>query len=253
MADLRVKDPAGSYVSIGMTCPMSGQRTAHDRETVAIQGDPAQVAAQHLSGLEFDDSVELAGYPNSQRPMVRVVRGGDVVALLMLRSDGQGGWLYDQLTTCVNVQIGWSEVATGVSGPSGSPTAPNAWEQLCAGARADGPGTPHNGADLTIEGSDLRFDTRCLIAPAGEPITIRLGNGDADVLRNVSIYELTPYLRECIVTGTAPSQDVDHPLFQAELVVGPGETAYRVGSLEPGEYYFQDDVHPSANGVLVVE
>jgi hypothetical protein len=26
-----------------------------------------------------------------------------------------------------------------------------------------------------------------------------------------------------------------------------------VGPLERGEYYFQDDVHPSANGVLLVE
>ena len=35
--------------------------------------------------------------------------------------------------------------------------------------------------------------------------------------------------------------------------MGVGEIVYRLGPLEPGEYYFQDDVHPSANGVLVVE
>ena len=46
---------------------------------------------------------------------------------------------------------------------------------------------------------------------------------------------------------------MDRPLFEAEFVVGVGETIYRVGPLEPGEYYFQDDLHPSANGVLVVE
>ena len=35
--------------------------------------------------------------------------------------------------------------------------------------------------------------------------------------------------------------------------MGVGETIYRVGPLDPGEYYFQDDLHPFANGVLVVE
>ena len=250
MADLRVEDPAGSYIPIGMDCPMASQAT--DRAT-SFSGDPVEVARQHLSGLEYDDTVERVGYPQGDKPIVRVVRNGDVVATATLRDDGQGGWHVDTLVTCVNSLIGWSDDVAGVSGPSGSPSPPNAWDQLCADARAEGPGTAHNGSNLTIEGSDLQFDTRCLIAPAGEPLSITLNNGDADVLRNVSIYPLTPYLRECIVTGTPPSQDVDRPVFEAEFVVGPGETRYRMGPLEPGEYYFQDDVHPSANGVLVAE
>jgi hypothetical protein len=48
-------------------------------------------------------------------------------------------------------------------------------------------------------------------------------------------------------------QDVDHALFRGELVEGVDEIAYDVGPLEPGEYYFQDDVPPNSNGVLVVE
>src|SRR5262245_22781723 len=249
VADLRVKDPAGTYVPIGMECTASTQRV-EDPRSAGLPGDPVEIARHHLSGLEFDDTVEQAGYPSSEEPIVRVVRNGDVVAMATFAGDGQGGWLIDSVVSCVNVLIAWSEDVTGVSGPSGPP---NAWDQLCEAARADGPNTDHNGADLTIEGSDIRFDTRCLIAPAGEPITIRLSNGDAGTSRNISIYELTPYLRECIVTGTAPTQDVDRPLLEAELVGGAGETTYRVGPLEPGEYYFQDDVHPSANGVLVVE
>lgn len=250
MADLRVEDPAGVYVPMGMDCPMSSQATD---DATTFQGDPVEVARQHLSGLEFDDEVERVGYPDGDQSVVRVVRDGDVVAIATFRDDGQDTWRVDTLVTCVNVQIRWSHVAAGVSGPSGSSTPPNAWDQLCEAARADGPNTDHNGSDLTIQGSNIRFDTRCLIAPAGESISIRLANGDAGTPRNVSIYELTPYLRECIVTGTAPSRDVEHPLFEAESVVGVGVTTYRVGPLEPGEYYFQDDVHPSANGVLVVE
>ena len=44
-----------------------------------------------------------------------------------------------------------------------------------------------------------------------------------------------------------------HALFSGELITGVGETVYELGRFEPGEYYFQDDVHPAANGVLVVE
>jgi hypothetical protein len=250
MADLRVADPAGSYISIGMGCPMSSPPI---EDATAFGGDPVEVARQHLSGLEYDDAVERAGYPEAKEPIVRVVRNGDVVAMAAFRAAGQEGWRIETLGACVNTLIGWSNEVTGVSGPMGSPNPPSAWDQLCAEARAAGSGTAHNGSDLRLEGQDDRFDARCLIAPAGEPIGITLRNGDSDVRRNVSIYDLTPYLRECVVTGTPPSQDVDHPLFEAELVVGVGETRYKVGPLEPGEYYFQDDLHPSANGVLVVE
>jgi hypothetical protein len=254
VADLLVEDPTGSYVPIGMDCPKTSQVSGDAASAVRFRGDPVEVARQHLSGLEFDDAVERAGYPtSSEKPIVRVVRNGDIVAMATFKGDPPNGWFIETLLTCVNVLIGWSNEVTGVSGPMGSPSPPTAWDQLCSSARADGSNTAHNGSDLRVVGHDLGFDTRCLIAPSGEPITIQVGNGDDGVLRNISIYELTPYLRECIVTATQPSQDVDHPLFEAEFVVGVGETIYRLGPLEPGEYYFQDDLHPSANGVLVVE
>jgi len=44
-----------------------------------------------------------------------------------------------------------------------------------------------------------------------------------------------------------------HAPFSGELITGVGEIVYELGRFEPGEYYFQDDVHPAANGVLVVE
>ena len=140
-----------------------------------------------------------------------------------------------------------------MSGPTGSPNPPNAWDQLCSSARADGPNTAHNGPELRVDGRDLGFDTRCLIAPAGEPFTIRFGNHDAGIPRNVSIFELTPYLRGCIVTGTAPSQDLARPLFRGAIIEGKDQIVYRIAPFEPGEYYFEDQVDPGANGVLVVE
>src|SRR5262245_18108714 len=249
-ADLRVEDPTGLYVPIGLDCPMASQATD---DTTGYQGDPVEVAKQNLSGLEFDDAVERAGYPNGDQPVVRVVRNGDVVAIASSRSDGHGGWRTGNLASCVNVLIGWSSEVTGVSGPMGATGVSTAWDELCSAARADGPNTAHNGADLHVVGRDVAFDTRCLIAPAGEPITIRFENADPSTQRNLSIYPMTRYLHDCLVSGTLPDRNIGDPVLQAELVTGPDETTYRVGPLEPGEYYFQDDVHPVANGVLIVE
>jgi hypothetical protein len=182
-----------------------------------------------------------------------VVRNGDVVASATFLSDGQGGWLIETLDVCVNVLIGWSNEVTGVSGPMGQSS--NAWDALCTSARAGGGNNLHNGDDLHVTGQDVAFDTRCLIAPAGKPLKVLFSNLDGGVPRNLSVYPLTPYLRECIVTGTSPGSagDLGHPLFAGDLITGVDEIVYELGRFEPGEYYFQDDVHPFANGVLVVE
>lgn len=89
--------------------------------------------------------------------------------------------------------------------------------------------------------------------PPGEPLTILFSDLDDGVVRNISIYELTPYLRGCIVTGTAPGMRVEHSIYTGDLVTGVGEHAYFVGRLKAGEYSFQDNIRPSANGVLIVE
>lgn len=147
----------------------------------------------------------------------------------------------------------WSVEPTGVSGPTAEPM--NAWDALCATARAGDESNVHNGADLRVDGRDAHFDTRCLIAPAGRPVTILFSNLDGGIQRNISIYRLTPYLRECIVTGTSPGgpDALGRALFSGELITGVDEVVYELGRFESGEYYFQDDEHPEANGVLVVE
>jgi hypothetical protein len=252
-ASLKVVDPEGSYVPADLDCPdaASSQISDYVEGAVGVQGDPVEVARQHLSGLEFDDQVDRAGYPESDHPVVRVVRDGDVVASATFLSDGQGGWLIETLDVCYGVPIAWSEGTTGVSGPMG-PTN-TAWDALCDSARAGEGNNIHNGPDLHVDGRGLDFDTGCLIAPAGTPLTILLSNLDAGVHMNISIYGLTPYLRECLVTGTSPSGKVQHRIFSGEIILGVDEIVYEVGPLEPGAYYFQDDVHPSANGVLVIE
>jgi hypothetical protein len=252
-ASLDILDPDGSFVPAELGCPdaSSSQISDYGEGAVGIGGDPVEVARQHLSGLEFDDRVQRAGYPMSEFPLVRVIRDGDVVASATFISDGQGGWLVETLNACYGVPIAWTEEVSGVSGPQGP--IGSAWDALCASARAGEGNNIHDGTDLHVDGRDLDFDTGCLIAPAGEPLTILFSNLDEAIQRNITIYRLTPYLRECLVTGTSPSFSLEHPLFRGDLVTGIGEIVYEIGRLEPGEYYFQDDVHPSSNGVLVVE
>jgi hypothetical protein len=255
-ATLDVVDPNGLYVPAELECASGevyGSGGDYAGGTTGFAGDPMQVARDHVSGLEFDDLIERAGYPESRLAVIRVVRDGAIVGKVTLRDDGSGGWLDDSVEGCSGTQFGWSVEPTGVSGPLGQPM--NAWNSLCATARAGGGSNVHYGADLHVEGRDVDFDTRCLIAPGGRPLTILFDNTDDGVPRNISIYPLTPYLRECIVTGTSPGSPdaLGHALFSGELITGVDEIVYELGRFEPGEYYFQDDVHPAANGVLVVE
>lgn len=255
-ATFEVVDPNGLYVPAELECASGegyGSISEYADGTNGFAGDPVQVAREHVSGLEFDDRIERAGYPESRLPVIRVVRDGAIVGKVTLRDDGSGGWLADSVQGCSGTQFGWSVEPTGVSGSTAKPM--NAWDALCVTARAGDESNVHNGADLRVDGRDAHFDTRCLIAPAGRPVTILFSNLDGGVPRNISIYPLTPYLRECIVTGTSPGEPdaLGRALFSGELITGIDGVVYELGRFESGEYYFQDDEHPEANGVLVVE
>jgi hypothetical protein len=255
-ATFEVVDPNGLYVPAELECASGeayGSISEYADGTNGFAGDSVQVAREHVSGLEFDDLIERAGYPESRLPVIRVVRDGAIVGKVTLRDDGSGGWLADSVQGCSGTQFGWSVEPTGVSGPTAKPM--NAWDALCATARAGDESNVHNGADLRVDGRDAHFDTRCLIAPAGRPVTILFSNLDGGIPRNISIYPLTPYLRECIVTGTSPGgpDASGRALFSGELITGVDEVVYELGRFESGEYYFQDDEHREANGVLVVE
>ncbi len=66
-----------------------------------LPGPLLDVARSQLHGLKPGDAVERAGYPQAAGDRaVRVVRGGQVLAVLSYADDGHGGWLLSGTRTC---------------------------------------------------------------------------------------------------------------------------------------------------------
>jgi plastocyanin len=91
------------------------------------------------------------------------------------------------------------------------------------------------GGRIVAEG--IAFDTNELMLPAGMEASLTLDNRDEAVQHNVAIY----------------TEEGGEPIFQGELITGPAEQAYTFTIPEPGEYYFQCDVHPQMNGTVVAD
>jgi plastocyanin len=84
------------------------------------------------------------------------------------------------------------------------------------------------GEAVAIAAQGLAFDTQELSLPSGAPSVIAFDNQDA-APHNVSIY----------------TEQGGDALFQGEVITGPDQIDYEVPPQEPGEYFFQCDVHPT--------
>ena len=102
---IKVVDPDGLWTSDSLECPDGSQVTgsgsveAHDSN----EGDPVEIARAEFHGLEPNDVVERAGYPESSERKVRVVRDGRVIAMAEYWR-GEGGWYRDNIASCGEVQ-----------------------------------------------------------------------------------------------------------------------------------------------------
>jgi plastocyanin len=115
----------------------------------------------------------------------------------------------------------------GGGGAGGSPTEPP-------------PSGSGASATASIAAAGVEFNTDTLSFPANTPVVLTFDNQD-DVNttgpHNVSIY--------------ADDTLADN-LFTGDLVNGPATVDYQVPALQPGEYYFQCDVHPTMTGTVSV-
>jgi plastocyanin len=112
------------------------------------------------------------------------------------------------------------------------------------GSPTEAPSAPPSGtgesATASIAAAGLEFDTSTLSFPANSPVILTFDNQD-DVNttgpHNVSIYT---------------DDTLAESLFKGDLVNGPATVDYQVPALQPGEYYFQCDVHPTMTGTVSV-
>jgi plastocyanin len=89
---------------------------------------------------------------------------------------------------------------------------------------------------IELVASSAHFDVKCLVAPAGEPLTVTLKNKDS-FNHNFSVYTLD-FKSE----------------FTGDISYGGETFHYKVPALEPGQYLFQCDIHPrDMSGPLIVE
>jgi hypothetical protein len=85
------------------------------------------------------------------------------------------------------------------------------------------------------------FDETCLAIGANQEFSVTFRNEDPQVPHNWSLY----------VDSAAQARPEGAP-SDFELVTGPGETTYDLPALDPGEYFFRCDVHPTTmTGTLV--
>ncbi|MDQ4095952.1 MAG: hypothetical protein M3174_07100 [Actinomycetota bacterium] len=109
---LEILDPEGVWVDPELDCPPGNKNLIESAILDYVAGaeseftDPVAAARDYFKNLEGDDIVELAGYPEADPPVVRVVRDGRVVATAgFLRAD-DGGVIVETHAICASVEIG---------------------------------------------------------------------------------------------------------------------------------------------------
>jgi hypothetical protein len=101
---LEVVDPQGVYKPVELECK-GGTAVSGSAEFApgakGKRGDPVQITRRQFSDwIEDDDTVELAGYPQSRKyRTVRVVRDRRAVANVVYFREGKG-WLQDHYEAC---------------------------------------------------------------------------------------------------------------------------------------------------------
>ena len=101
------------------------------------------------------------------------------------------------------------------------------------------PTPPPASAVMNIVAAAITWNTPFLTGLAGQELTVNVDNQDDAVLHNFAVYD---------------GPDSEAELIAAtELENGPVEQTLTFGPLEPGEYYYNCEVHPAQmEGILTV-
>jgi plastocyanin len=95
--------------------------------------------------------------------------------------------------------------------------------------------------NLTIAAENAQsFESDTMILPSGTEVGVVFDNNDAGTPHNWAMYQL--------VDG-GPGEEV----VMGEIITGPATDEVIFSTPEPGEYYFQCDVHPNMQGTVQLE
>ena len=117
-------------------------------------------------------------------------------------------------------------------------------EEEHAAAEGEGAHTeaPAAGTGTTVVALNTAFDVSELELKANAENTITFDNQDDGVDHNISIYQDQE-------AGLA----FENAIYEGDIVTGPDTAEYTFEGPEPGDYYFQCDVHPNMNGTATAK
>ncbi len=105
--DLELVDPQGHWVSTELECEPDSMRQSVVSDYFqplgdGLRKDPVQLVHYGVKGLETDDVVELAGYPEAEIPTVRVLRDERVIATFGFIQADDGGLAIETSELCAS-------------------------------------------------------------------------------------------------------------------------------------------------------
>jgi hypothetical protein len=104
-APLRIVDKHGVWIPATLTCAAAFSGHTDYAPEARGDADPLEAARGGLEGyMQPGDVVEPAGYPEAEQPVYRLVRAGEVLAIVDLEDDGAAGWLPSTVTGCSSLE-----------------------------------------------------------------------------------------------------------------------------------------------------
>jgi plastocyanin len=94
-------------------------------------------------------------------------------------------------------------------------------------------------ATIGLIAKNIAFNRSTITVPAGANVTVNFDNQDSGIPHNFAIYQ---------------SSATKNAIFRGQIITGPKKTTYTfTAPSNPGNYYFQCDVHPNQmNGPFIV-
>jgi hypothetical protein len=109
--ELQLIDPQNHWVPLELECDTNlVEGTTLDYATPLPPGesrDPVEVTRQTVKGIQPDDRVEIAGYPEADDAKVSVVRDDTVIGVFSFLESEDGGLAIEGGESCASAGLGW--------------------------------------------------------------------------------------------------------------------------------------------------